>query len=98
MKRWRVLVSLVVVALAVAVAGQEQQELIIRNGVIVNATGRREADIRVRNGTIAEIGRGLTASSGAREINAKGMQVIPGGIDPHTHIRNSQGCFCMEKG
>ena len=43
------------------------------------------------NGTIAEIGQNLTASAGAREIEAKGLLVIPGGIDPHTHLMERPG-------
>ena len=59
---------------------------IIRNGLIVTADGRTEGDLRNRNGTIAEIGPNLTAAAGARVIEAKGMLVLPGGIDPHVHL------------
>ena len=51
-----------------------------------------EGDLRIRNGTIAEIGRNLPVAAGAREIDAKGLLVIPGGIDPHTHLfSNTKG-------
>jgi dihydropyrimidinase len=73
-------------AFIAAPGAQPAAELIIRNGVIVNATGRTEGDLRIRNGTIAEIGRNLTNGAGAREIDAKGMLVLPGGIDPHVHL------------
>jgi dihydropyrimidinase len=65
---------------------QQPSELLIRNGTIVNASGRSEGDVRIRNGTIAEIGRGLKPAPGAREINASGKLVLPGGIDPHVHL------------
>jgi dihydropyrimidinase len=68
------------------VAQQQPAELIVRNGVVVTATGRTEADVRIRNGSVAEIGRNLTAAAGARVIDAKGMLVLPGGIDPHVHL------------
>jgi dihydropyrimidinase len=67
-------------------AAQQPAELIIRNGLVVTAVGRADGDLRIRNGTIAEIGRNLTASAGARVIDAKGMLVLPGGIDPHVHL------------
>ena len=68
------------------VAAQQPPELLIRNGLIVTTTSRVEGDIRIRNGTVAEIGRSLAAGAGAREIDATGKIVIPGGIDPHVHL------------
>src|SRR6185503_10868207 len=32
------------------------------------------------------IGRNLTAGAGATELDARGMLVLPGGIDPHVHL------------
>jgi dihydropyrimidinase len=67
-------------------AAQPPAEIVVRNGLIVTAVGRTDADLRIRNGTIAEIGRNLTAAAGARVIDAKGMLVLPGGVDPHVHL------------
>jgi dihydropyrimidinase len=64
---------------------QTGSELIIRHASIVNADGRTEGDIRIRGEKIAEIGRNLTAAAGAREIEATGLIVLPGGVDPHVH-------------
>src|SRR5262245_18603211 len=66
--------------------GQTQQELLVRRATIVNVDGRTEGDIRVRGEKIAEIGRNLTAGPGATELDARGMLVLPGGIDPHVHL------------
>jgi len=76
----------VLFALMADAAAQQPAELIIRNGLIVTAAGRTEGDLRIRGGTIAEIGPNLTAAAGARVIEAKGMLVLPGGIDPHVHL------------
>ena len=38
---------------------------------------------------IAEIGRNLTAGAGAREIDAAGLVVVPGAVDPHVHPTGS---------
>jgi len=67
-------------------AQQTTTELIIRNGLIVNDTGRLEADIRIRGEKIVEIAPKLQAGAGARVIDAKGMLLMPGAIDTHTHL------------
>ena len=61
-------------------------ELLIRGGRVVNADGIRDVDVRISGETIAEIGRGLKPGSDARVIDAAGKLVMPGGIDPHTHL------------
>src|SRR5947207_15394686 len=87
MMSWReTLILSVAVALAVHVGAQAPPELIIRNGLVVTADARLETDVRIRNGTIAEIGRNLAPAAGAREIDARGMLVLPGGVDPHSHL------------
>ncbi|PYS05810.1 MAG: hypothetical protein DMG12_06180 [Acidobacteria bacterium] len=80
------LILFVAVGLALHVAAQSPPELIIRNGLVVTADARAEADVRIRNGTIAEIGRNQAPAVGAREIDARGMLVLPGGVDPHSHL------------
>lgn len=59
-------------------------DLVIRGGKVATASETYEADIGVRDGRIAAIGAGLDA--GAREIDAAGRWVLPGGIDSHCHI------------
>lgn len=61
-------------------------ELLIRGGRVVNADGVVEADVRIVGETIAEVGRRLVAREGGRVIEARGLLVLPGGIDPHTHL------------
>lgn len=64
--------------------------LIIRNGLIVTVEGKSIGDIRVRDGKISEIGKNLLkAVHGEEEINAQGLLVLPGGIDPHVHLVTS---------
>ena len=72
-----------------AVVGPAQQpvEILIRGGEVVTADGRRTADVRVVGETIAEIGTGLAArDANSEEIDARGLLVLPGGIDPHVHL------------
>jgi dihydropyrimidinase len=85
--KWRLLcVAGVALGLISAAGAQQQSELIVRNGLIVTEVGRAFGDLRIRGETIAEIGPNLVASAGARQIDARGMIVVPGAIDPHTHL------------
>ncbi|ARC88059.1 dihydropyrimidinase [Rhodovulum sp. MB263] len=56
---------------------------VIRNGTIVTADLSYEADVLIEGGKIADIGPGL---SGDEVLDATGCYVMPGGIDPHTHL------------
>jgi len=61
-------------------------DLVIRNGMIVDGARnpRYRADLAVKDGVIARIGR-IKPGEGAREIDATGLVVAPGFIDLHTH-------------
>jgi len=61
--------------------------LLIRNGTLVTADASRLGDIRCREGRIAEIGADLDpAGSGEEVVDATGLLVFPGGVDPHVHM------------
>lgn len=61
-------------------------DLIIRDGMIIDGTGapRYRADLGVRDGTIAEIGR-LDGRDARQVLDASGLIVAPGFVDLHTH-------------
>jgi N-acyl-D-aspartate/D-glutamate deacylase len=61
-------------------------DLIIRNGIIVDGTGKDKchADLAVRGDKIAAIGD-LRDAQAAKTIDAQGKYVTPGFIDPHSH-------------
>ncbi len=54
---------------------------------MVTAAGRRRADVLCREGQIASVAEGIVAPPGAEAIDAGGCFVMPGGIDPHTHLQ-----------
>ena len=68
---------------------RQATEILIRNGRVVNADGIRDADVRLIGDTIVEIGPDLRPSDGARIIDATERFLMPGGIDPHTHLSGS---------
>jgi N-acyl-D-aspartate/D-glutamate deacylase len=58
---------------------------VIRGGLVVDGTGApgRRADVAISAGRIAEVGD--VRERGREEIDAAGLAVAPGFIDPHTH-------------
>ena len=56
---------------------------VIKNGTIVTADLTYKADVRIEGGRIIEIGQWL---KGDEVLDATGCYVMPGGIDPHTHL------------
>ncbi len=60
--------------------------LLIAGGTIQTAETALRADLLLRDGLIAAIGRDLAAPGGTQVLDATGLLVMPGGIDPHTHM------------
>ena len=59
--------------------------ILIKNGRIVTATDDYFADVYIEGETVSLIGKNLDQPAD-EVIDAKGKLVIPGGIDPHTHL------------
>ena len=59
--------------------------LLIKNGTVVTATDRYQADVYIEGELISMIGARLDVSAD-REIDATGCYLFPGGIDAHTHM------------
>ena len=58
-------------------------DLVVRGGHVVTPGGVVRADVGVGDGVIAEVAPEL---DGARVIDAAGLHVFPGGLDPHVHF------------
>jgi dihydropyrimidinase len=59
-------------------------DLAIRGGTVVTASDTFRADVGVRDGRIAAVADRIDGA--AREIDASGLLVMPGGIDSHVHL------------
>ena len=62
-------------------------DIIISGGKVVTPHGVVEVDVAIQDGKIAALAHpGLLDSGAGRVIDATGKIVLPGGIEPHTHI------------
>jgi N-acyl-D-amino-acid deacylase len=68
-------------------------DLLIKNGLLLDGTGApaRRADVGISNGRIVSVQEGIKEKAG-RTIDADGLAVAPGFIDPHTHY-DAQICW-----
>jgi len=62
-------------------------DTVIRNGTIVDGTGRARfvGDVAIAGGRLVQVG-GTVAGSGTTELDATGLIVTPGFVDIHTHM------------
>lgn len=77
---------LLVLALPALAQAQQRADILIRGGTLVDGTGApgRRADVAITGDRITFIGDGARIAA-ARTIDAAGLTVAPGFIDPHTH-------------
>ena len=59
--------------------------VLIKNGLVVTATGSYTADVYVEGDRIKSIGTGLAVKAD-ETVEAGGKYILPGAIDPHTHL------------
>ena len=61
--------------------------VLIRGGTVVNADQSFKADVLCIDGLINQVCENLATPAGAEVIDAGGQLIMPGGIDPHTHMQ-----------
>jgi imidazolonepropionase-like amidohydrolase len=85
----RSLLAVLTAATTIGAAPAEQGDLLIRGARVFNGTGAPAsvADVLVRDGKVVSVGPRLSAPRGARIIDARGLTMIPGLHDLHTHLR-----------
>jgi imidazolonepropionase-like amidohydrolase len=79
---------LLLMPLLPAWAQVQRGNMLIKNGTILTVTkGTLEStDILIKDGKISQVGKALVAPAGYPVLDATGMHVMPGIIDPHSHI------------
>jgi dihydropyrimidinase len=60
--------------------------LLVKGGEIVTAERRWRGDVRCRDGQIVEVGGVLEWGPGEELVDAGGLLIFPGGVDPHVHM------------
>ncbi|WP_298364188.1 dihydropyrimidinase [Azospirillum sp.] len=60
--------------------------IVIRGGTVVTAEQTQRADVYCEDGLIKAVGDALDVPAGTEAVEAGGCFVMPGGIDPHTHM------------
>ncbi len=61
--------------------------VLVKGGTVVNADRSYRADVLCDDGLIQNIGQDIEAPPGCEIVDASGQFVMPGGIDPHTHMQ-----------
>ena len=61
--------------------------LLIQGGTIVNADQSFRGDVLCHEGKIVAVGKDLDVPANTEKIDASACMVMPGGIDPHTHMQ-----------
>lgn len=61
-------------------------KLLIKGGTVVNAESQQVADVYIEDGIIVSVQPNIKVADEVRVLDATGRYVMPGGIDPHTHL------------
>jgi dihydropyrimidinase/dihydroorotase len=72
-------------------------ELVVKNGLVVTPSGVMRGGLVAEDGIITHIGADATLPDRADAIDAEGKWVIPGIIDPHTHIGVGPNTATMDR-
>jgi dihydropyrimidinase len=60
--------------------------ILIKNGTLVTASSTGIADILIEDDRIKLIGTNISEKTADKVIDARGMYILPGGVDPHVHM------------
>lgn len=82
------LIASAATVLPAATAFAADYDVLIRGGTVVDGTGaeRRQADVAIKGERIVLVGTIPAGSTADRTIDATGQFVVPGFIDPHSHV------------
>jgi dihydropyrimidinase len=61
-------------------------DTVIKDGTVVTATDIFASDIGITGGSVVALAKSLPVEGAGKVIDARGLYVMPGGIDVHTHL------------
>lgn len=81
-------VALITGILSATFAQTEMGDVLIQNGTVLTITNGtlEDTDVLIQDGKITQIGKNISAPRGVEKVDAKGMFVMPGIIDAHSHL------------
>ncbi|CAA2979704.1 dihydropyrimidinase [Olea europaea subsp. europaea] len=68
------------------VASGSSSKILIKGGTVVNSHLQEVADVYIEDGIVAAVQSNIKVGDDVTVIDATGKYVMPGGIDPHTHL------------
>ena len=82
------LIILVIAFSTVVPAPAAERPLVLRGATLLTMTGKiiEDGTVVIRDGKIASAGKGIDVPAGAEVIEARGMYILPGLVDPHSHL------------
>ncbi|XP_008788489.2 dihydropyrimidinase [Phoenix dactylifera] len=66
--------------------GWSLTKILIKGGTVVNAHHKEVADVYIEDGIIVSVRPNIKVGDDVKILDATGKYVMPGGIDPHTHL------------
>jgi imidazolonepropionase-like amidohydrolase len=89
MKRLRGIIASIAALIAVTAAPAQERTTLIRGARIFDGTGApaRQGNVLIRGDRIVAAGPAARARKGSRIVDARGLTLIPGLHDLHTHLR-----------
>ncbi|RWR74802.1 dihydropyrimidinase [Cinnamomum micranthum f. kanehirae] len=75
---------------------QSNSKILIKGGTVVNAHNREVADVYIEDGIIASVRPNIVVGDDVTVLDATGKYVMPGGIDPHTHMEIEAGAVAVD--
>lgn len=80
-------IGLILIFMTLSLRAQEI-DILIKNGHVFDAKNNIDAiaDVSIADGKIVQVARSISDKHAKQVINARGFYVVPGLIDPHTHV------------
>lgn len=77
-----------ILAIACAAMGQQQYDLLLKGGHVIDGKNKVSAvrDVAISGGKIAVVAANIPASSAHKVVNVAGLYVTPGLVDMHVHV------------